>query len=389
MATAASATASTASEAMAPMSALQCAKQPKLEGYKMSRGVANPKPSTVARHRKTGGVAVKQEATAAVVQKEATGAVVKKEAAAVRQGTTRAVVKQEAKAAQVDGPVCSRGSQDNASKGNVVKRERRRVGDARVQGPSSPKTIKREKVVVKKSPRKADSKVKVKAEQKGRGGENAGRKKISPRLAEKAALIISVMDALYPDPPIPINHVDSFTLLCGVLLSAQTTDGQVNEVTKELFRVAPDPLSLSKMDQENVQRIIRSVGLAPTKAKHLIALSQQLLERFDGQVPDTFEGLQSLPGVGRKTAAVVMVQAFGVPAFPVDTHIHRLALRWGLTKNDKNTNKVEDDLKSAFPRDSWAKLHLQFIYFGREHCQARIFCASTFVLCTCWLYCSA
>lgn len=207
MATAASATASTASEAMAPTSALQCAKQPKLEGYKMSRGVTNPKPSTVARHRKTGGFAVKQEATAAVVKKEATGAVVKKEAAAVRQGTTRAVVKQEAKAAQVDGPVCSRGSQDNASKGNVVKRERRRVGDARVQGPSSPKTIKREKAVVKKGPRKADSKVKVKAEQKGRGGENAGRKKISPRLAEKAALIISVMDALYPDPPIPINHV--------------------------------------------------------------------------------------------------------------------------------------------------------------------------------------
>ncbi|CAM9379381.1 unnamed protein product, partial [Hapterophycus canaliculatus] len=134
---------------------------------------------------------------------------------------------------------------------------------------------------------------------------------------------------------------DSFTLLCGVLLSAQTTDAQasVNLVTKELFRVAPNPLSLSKMAHTDLQRIIRSVGLAPTKAKHLIALSQQLLGRFDGQVPRTFEGLQSLPGVGRKTAAVVMVQAFNTPAFPVDTHINRLALRWGLTKNEKNASK--------------------------------------------------
>ncbi|CAM9273497.1 unnamed protein product [Ascophyllum nodosum] len=192
------------------------------------------------------------------------------------------------------------------------------------------------------------------------------------------------MDALYPDPPIPLNHTNSFTLLCAVLLSAQTTDGQVNEVTKELFRVAPDPHTLSKMSQAQVQYIIRSVGLAPTKAKHLIALSQQLLECFGGEVPGTFEGLQSLPGVGRKTAAVVMTQAFGMPAFPVDTHIHRLALRWGLTKNQTNASRVEEDLMAVFPRESWCKLHLQFIYFGREHCQARAHEAPTCPVCS-WI----
>ncbi|CAB1102234.1 unnamed protein product [Ectocarpus sp. CCAP 1310/34] len=229
-----------------------------------------------------------------------------------------------------------------------------------------------------KGKKKARTKAKANIEKRGEVRERA----IPPRLAEKAALIIQIMDKLYPDPPIPINHLDSFTLLCGVLLSAQTTDAQVNLVTQELFRVAPNPQSLSKMAQEDLQQIIRSVGLAPTKAKHLIALSQQILDRFDGKVPQTFEGLQSLPGVGRKTAAVVMVQAFNTPAFPVDTHIHRLALRWELTKNEKNASKVEEDLMAVFPRDSWAKLHLQFIYFGREHCQARVHDASACPICS-------
>eukprot|EP00903_Cladosiphon_okamuranus_P008226 g7919.t1 len=224
---------------------------------------------------------------------------------------------------------------------------------------------------------------KVEAEGQG-GGDGVEEKPVPPRLAEKTALIIQVMDKLYPNPPIPINHLDSFTLLCGVLLSAQTTDAQVNLVTKELFRVAPNPLALSKMAHDDLQQIIRSVGLAPTKAKHLIALSKELLDRFDGQVPQTFEGLMSLPGVGRKTAAVVMVQAFNTPAFPVDTHIHRLALRWGLTKNEKNASKVEEDLMAVFPRESWAKLHLQFIYFGREHCQARVHEVSACPIC-CWV----
>lgn len=209
MATAASTAVSTASEAMATISAFQYVKQPKLEGHKTPCGVATPEPSTVARHRTTSRVAVKQEATAAVVKNEATGrAVVKEEAAVAKQETTgRSAIKREAKAPVEEGAGLSRGSQDNASKGNLVKREKRRVGGARVPGPSSPKTMKREKTAIKKSPIKAERKVKIKAEQKRKGGENYGRKKIPPRLIEKAALIINVMDALYPDPPIPINHV--------------------------------------------------------------------------------------------------------------------------------------------------------------------------------------
>ncbi|CAM9695279.1 unnamed protein product [Ectocarpus sp. 4 AP-2014] len=266
--------------------------------------------------------------------------------------------------------------------------KRRTKGDASTNGGCKP--LRRQAAVATKG------EVRVQASEGGRGkekartktkaeikkGEEVRERAIPPRLAEKAALILQIMDRLYPDPPIPINHLDSFTLLCGVLLSAQTTDAQVNLVTQELFRVAPNPQSLSKMAQEDLQQIIRSVGLAPTKAKHLIALSQQILDRFDGKVPQTFEGLQSLPGVGRKTAAVVMVQAFNTPAFPVDTHIHRLALRWGLTKNEKNASKVEEDLMAVFPRDSWAKLHLQFIYFGREHCQARVHDASVCPICS-------
>ncbi|CAM9459197.1 unnamed protein product [Pylaiella littoralis] len=261
---------------------------------------------------------------------------------------------------------------------------RRRAVAAAIDEEGVQQTQKKQEDKGKKVPRK----VKIKTQGVG---EKLEERPIPPRLAEKAALIVQVMDKLYPDPPIPINHVDSFTLLCGVLLSAQTTDAQVNLVTQELFRAAPNPQALSKMAHEDVQQIIRhvfggiaSVGLAPTKAKHLIALSQQLLDRFDGKVPRTFDGLQSLPGVGRKTAAVVMVQAFETPAFPVDTHIHRLALRWGLTKNEKNATKVEEDLMAIFPRDSWARLHLQFIYFGREHCQARVHDISACPIC-CWV----
>ncbi|CAM9782596.1 unnamed protein product [Ectocarpus fasciculatus] len=266
--------------------------------------------------------------------------------------------------------------------------KRRAKGDASTNGDRKPPRRRavaatKEEVCVQASEEgKGKKKPRTKAKAKTEKGEGVRERVIPPRLAEKAALIIQVMDELYPDPPIPINHLDSFTLLCGVLLSAQTTDAQVNLVTQELFRVAPDPQSLSKMAHEDLQQIIRSVGLAPTKAKHLIALSQQILDRYDGKVPQTFEGLQSLPGVGRKTAAVVMVQAFNTPAFPVDTHIHRLALRWGLTKNEKNASKVEEDLMALFPRYSWAKLHLQFIYFGREHCQARVHDASACPICS-------
>ncbi|KAG5191581.1 DNA glycosylase, partial [Tribonema minus] len=180
-----------------------------------------------------------------------------------------------------------------------------------------------------------------------------------------------VLDRLYPEPPMPLNHTDPFTLLCAVLLSAQTTDGKVNEVTTELFARAPTPRALAAMSHSDVLSIIRTVGLAPTKARHLIATAQQLCERFGGAVPRTMEELQTLPGVGRKTASVVMSGAFGVPAFPVDTHIHRLALRWRLSRSETNVERVEHDLRALWPPAAYGRLHLQFIYFGREYCQAR------------------
>ncbi len=176
--------------------------------------------------------------------------------------------------------------------------------------------------------------------------------------------------ALYPDPAIPLDHRDAFTLLVAVMLSAHTTDKSVNAATPALFARAATPQQMMALPVEEIQRLIRTVGLAPTKAKNLAAMARLLVERHGGEVPRSFEELEALPGVGHKTASVVMTQAFGVPAFPVDTHIHRLAQRWGLTPG-KNVEQTERDLKALFPRARWSKLHLQFIYYGREHCTAR------------------
>jgi endonuclease-3 len=188
--------------------------------------------------------------------------------------------------------------------------------------------------------------------------------------AEKAQKILAILDDLYPSPPIPLLHVDSFTLLIAVLLSAQTTDAQVNVVTPALFRAAPTPAKMAALPVPRILEYIKTIGLAPTKAKRVQALAKQLVEEFDGEVPRDFEALESLPGVGHKTASVVMAQAFGVPAFPVDTHIHRLAARWGLS-NGKNVEQTEHDLKRVFPKDRWADVHLKIIYFGRERCPAQ------------------
>ncbi len=184
----------------------------------------------------------------------------------------------------------------------------------------------------------------------------------------KAQKIQQILAEIYPLPPIPLDHEDPFTLLVAVLLSAQTTDKKVNEVTPALFARAATPAAMARLAEEEILALIRQVGLAPTKAKNLRLLSQQLVAN-GGEVPRTFEELESLPGVGHKTASVVMAQAFGIPAFPVDTHIHRLAARWGLS-DGKNVAKTEADLKRVFPEDSWNRVHLQIIYFGREHCPA-------------------
>ena len=186
---------------------------------------------------------------------------------------------------------------------------------------------------------------------------------------EKAEKIHAILDELYEDPPIPLDHKDPYTLLVSVLLSAQTTDKRVNLVTPELFRRAPTPRKMVKLTVEEILAIIRTCGLAPGKARNIHALSRILLDEYGSRVPADMEKLETLPGVGHKTASVVMIQAFEQPAFPVDTHIHRLAARWGLS-NGKNVEKTERDLKAVFPRKSWAKLHLQIIYFGREHCPA-------------------
>lgn len=187
---------------------------------------------------------------------------------------------------------------------------------------------------------------------------------------EKADCIGEILDRLYPEPPIPLDHQDPFTLLVSVILSAQTTDKKVNEVTPALFAEAPDPESMAKLPVERILAHIRTVGLAPTKAKNLKAMANLLVERHGGGVPEDIDALEALPGVGHKTASVVMCQAFGRPAFPVDTHIHRLAARWGLS-DGKNVTKTEADLKKVFPEDTWIRRHLQIIYFGREHCPAR------------------
>ncbi len=187
---------------------------------------------------------------------------------------------------------------------------------------------------------------------------------------ERAVHVQRVLDELYPAPPIPLAHGDPFTLLVAVVLSAQCTDAKVNQVTPRLFALAPDPWSLAALPVEVILGIIRPLGLAPQKARALSSLSRLLLERHGGVVPADFGALEALPGVGHKTASVVMAQAFGVPAFPVDTHIHRLAQRWGLT-DGRSVAGTEADLKSLFPKQSWNRLHLQIIYYGREHCTAR------------------
>ena len=187
---------------------------------------------------------------------------------------------------------------------------------------------------------------------------------------EKVAFIINKLEELYPLTPIPLNHHNPFTLLVAVLMSAQTTDVSVNKVTSQLFKLADAPHQMIKLKPVEIQEIIKTVGLAPTKAKNIHALSRILVERHDGAVPATFEELEALPGVGHKTASVVMSQAFGIPAFPVDTHIHRLLYRWTMS-NGKNVVQTEKDAKRLFPKDTWNKLHLQIIFFGREYCPAR------------------
>ena len=187
---------------------------------------------------------------------------------------------------------------------------------------------------------------------------------------DKADRIGELLDELYPEPPVPLDHVDPFTLLVSVMLSAQTTDKKVNQVTPALFADAPDPKSMAALPVDAILAHIRTVGLAPTKAKNLQKMAQLLLHEHDGEVPADMDALEALPGVGHKTASVVMCQAFQQPAFPVDTHIHRLAARWGLS-DGKNVTKTERDLKNVFPEDTWIRRHLQIIYFGREHCPAR------------------
>ena len=187
---------------------------------------------------------------------------------------------------------------------------------------------------------------------------------------ERADHVHERLGCLYPNPPIPLDHTDDFTLLVAVLLSAQCTDKKVNEVTPDLFRIAGTPETMKAAGEKKILKIIRPLGLSKQKAKNLAKLSAMLIDENDSQVPRSFEELERLPGVGHKTASVVMAQAFGVPAFPVDTHIHRIAQRWGLT-NGKNVQQTEKDLKRLFPESSWNKLHLQIIFYGREHCTAR------------------
>ncbi|MGN0920591.1 MAG: endonuclease III [Cellvibrio sp.] len=187
---------------------------------------------------------------------------------------------------------------------------------------------------------------------------------------ERIEFILDRLQTLYPNPPIPLDHKDPFTLLVAVLLSAQCTDERVNTVTPTLFARADNPFDMAKVPVEEIQAIIRPCGLSPQKSKAISVLSKMLVEEHNGEVPADFAALERLPGVGHKTASVVMSQAFGIPAFAVDTHIHRLAQRWGLTSG-KNVVQTEADLKKAFPKERWNALHLQIIYYGREYCSAR------------------
>jgi len=187
---------------------------------------------------------------------------------------------------------------------------------------------------------------------------------------EKVNNILNILERYFPDPEIPLHHKDAYTLLISVLLSAQCTDVQVNKTTPYLFKQADNPYDMVKMSVEEIREIIRPCGLSPMKSKGIHGLSKILIEKYNGAVPNTFEALESLPAVGHKTASVVMTQWFKVPAFPVDTHIHRLAYRWGLT-NGKSVEQTEKDLKRLIPKEKWDKAHLQIIYFGRKFCPAR------------------
>lgn len=190
------------------------------------------------------------------------------------------------------------------------------------------------------------------------------------RRAERAEQIGRILDELYPETPIPLDHADPFTLLVAVMLSAQSTDKKVNEITPRLFAAARTPAAMAALPVETVRGLIREIGLAPTKAKNLVGMAQRLVDEHGARVPADFDALESLPGVGHKTASVVMSQAFGIPAFPVDTHIHRLAARWRLS-DGTTVERTEADLKRLFPRDTWNRRHLQIIFFGRQHCPAR------------------
>lgn len=192
----------------------------------------------------------------------------------------------------------------------------------------------------------------------------------TPTKTQRVALVLQTLQAQYPNPPIPLQHKDPYTLLIAVLLSAQCTDERVNQVTPALFALADNPKVMAQQAVEDIAAIIRPCGLSPQKSKAIKTLSQILIDKHQGQVPADFAALEALPGVGHKTASVVMSQAFGIPAFAVDTHIHRLAQRWGLTSG-KNVVETERDLKRLFPKEYWNSLHLQFIYYGREFCSAR------------------
>ena len=198
---------------------------------------------------------------------------------------------------------------------------------------------------------------------------------------EKAKKILKILNKLYPTTPIPLDHTSNFTLLMSVLLSAQCTDLNVNNVTKNIYPKYNRPEHFVKLGKKRIEKLIKSIGLFRVKAKSIYLMSKQLLEKHGGKVPKNFEALEKLPGVGHKTASVVMSQGFGVPAFAVDTHIHRLAQRWGLT-NGKNVIQTEKDLKRIFPEKTWIKLHLQIIYYGREFCKARVCYGLTCKICT-------
>ena len=187
---------------------------------------------------------------------------------------------------------------------------------------------------------------------------------------EKADYIVQELEKLYPDTPVPLDHKDAYTLLIAVLLSAQCTDERVNKITPHLFALADNPADMIKLSAEEIKAIIRPCGLSPRKSQAIYTLSGMLIDKYNGEVPADFAALEELPGVGHKTASVVMAQAFGVPAFPVDTHIHRLMIRWGLT-NGKNVEQTEKDAKKLFPKELWNKLHLQIIFYGRSHSPAR------------------